>query len=234
LRCGRCAWQRWGCMLGDSAGRLMLSTVPAGAAPAAGGRGGTFLRVNASLLISAAWTIRSASPSGLTPACRIVQPLAQVLASVRLRRSSHPADRTSEDRRRPRHRLIALMLLGTQLVHPFQRDCGRMSIPSDCAKSPNSFTSRAGNDGQAYSSRHLSISHHRMVTASGGRGMRSGDAEYSHVKTDAGDDRAGRADRSATDSGKWPCCCWRHHDFSDGGDDDRLVWRRLYRLARRV
>ena len=47
------------------------------------GAGATFLRVNAALLISAAWTIPVGVAIGLNPRlARIVQPIAQVLASV--------------------------------------------------------------------------------------------------------------------------------------------------------
>jgi NitT/TauT family transport system permease protein len=47
------------------------------------GAGATFLRVNAALLISAAWTIPVGVAIGFNPRLsRIVQPLAQVLASV--------------------------------------------------------------------------------------------------------------------------------------------------------
>jgi NitT/TauT family transport system permease protein len=47
------------------------------------GAAATFLRVNTSLLISAAWTIPVGVAIGLNPRlARVVQPLAQVLASV--------------------------------------------------------------------------------------------------------------------------------------------------------
>ena len=71
------------------------------------GAAATFLRVNAALLISAAWTIPVGVAIGLNPRlARIVQPLAQILASVPATAVfPNSADRPGEDRRRSGHRV---------------------------------------------------------------------------------------------------------------------------------
>jgi NitT/TauT family transport system permease protein len=74
----------------------------------------------------------SASPSASTPA-RPHCPARRAGAGLRPGHGllSHPAHRPGQDRRRPRHRVIALMLLGTQWYILFNVIAGAMSIPSD-------------------------------------------------------------------------------------------------------
>src|SRR5579863_10095015 len=97
------------------------------------GAAATFLRVNASLLISAAWTVPVGVAIGLNPRmARVVQPLAQVLASV-------PASAFYPVLLIGLIAIggglgvgsIALMLLGTQWYILFNVIAGAMSIPSD-------------------------------------------------------------------------------------------------------
>ena len=91
------------------------------------------MRVNAALLISAAWTIPVGVAIGLNPRlARVVQPLAQVLASV-------PATAFFPILLIGLVKIggglgigsIALMLLGTQWYILFNVIAGAMSIPSD-------------------------------------------------------------------------------------------------------
>ena len=97
------------------------------------GAGATFLRVNASLLISALWTIPVGVAIGFNPRlARFIQPVAQVLASV-------PATAFFPILLIGLVKIggglgvgsIALMLLGTQWYILFNVIAGAMSIPSD-------------------------------------------------------------------------------------------------------
>ena len=97
------------------------------------GAGSTFLRVNASLLIAALWTIPAGVAIGFHPRlARIAQPLAQIAASVpatalfpvlliALVRAGGGLGIGS----------IALMLLGTQWYILFNVIAGAIAIPSD-------------------------------------------------------------------------------------------------------
>ncbi len=200
------------------------------------GAAATFLRVNAALLISAAWTIPVGVAIGLSPKlARVVQPLAQVLASV-------PATAFFPILLIGLVKIggglgigsIALMLLGTQWYILFNVIAGAMSIPSDL--------------------REVSALYHftrwqrwtrlilpgifpylitGMVTASGGAWNASVMAEYSHVK-----DRTletiglGAQIDAATDSGRFPLLLLATIMISlMVVTMNRLVWRRLYRLA---
>ena len=178
------------------------------------GAAATFLRVNASLLISAAWTIPVGVAIGLNPRlARIVQPLAQVLASV-------PATAFFPILLIGLVKIggglgigsIALMLLGTQWYILFNVIAGAMSIPSDLREVLRTLPLHAlAAMDQAYSARHLSISDHRD-----GDGFRRGvecvgdGGVFACEGPDAGDDRAGRADRCGDRQRPiCPCCCWR-------------------------
>src|SRR5580698_9793735 len=97
------------------------------------GAAATFLRVNAALFISAAWTVPVGVAIGLNPRLsRIVQPTAQVLASI-------PATAFVPIILIGLVKIggglgigsIALMLLGTQWYILFNVIAGAMSIPSD-------------------------------------------------------------------------------------------------------
>jgi NitT/TauT family transport system permease protein len=118
------------------------------------GAGATFLRVNASLLISAAWTVPVGVAIGFNPRlARFVQPLAQVMASV-------PATAFFPILLIGLVKIggglgigsIALMLLGTQWYILFNVIAGAMSIPADLREvSFRSFTSTAGSGGPSSS-----------------------------------------------------------------------------------
>ena len=95
------------------------------------GAAATFGRVNAALLISVAWTVPVGVAIGLNPRLsRIVQPTAQVLASI-------PATAffpiiligLVKDRRRPWHRLHRTHAPWHPVVHPLQRHCRRHVHP---------------------------------------------------------------------------------------------------------
>jgi NitT/TauT family transport system permease protein len=200
------------------------------------GAGATFLRVNAALLLSAAWTVPVGVAIGLNPRlARIVQPLAQILASV-------PATAFFPILLIGLVKIggglgigsIALMLLGTQWYILFNVIAGATSIPSDL--------------------REVSALYHftrwqrwtklilpgifpylitGMVTASGGAWNASVFAEYSHVA-----DRTletiglGAQIDAATDSGRFPVLLLATIFISlMVVTMNRLVWRRLYHLA---
>jgi NitT/TauT family transport system permease protein len=200
------------------------------------GAAATFLRVNAALLISAAWTIPVGVAIGFNPKlARIVQPVAQVMASV-------PATAFFPILLIGLVKIggglgigsIALMLLGTQWYILFNVIAGAMSIPSDLRE---------------VSSLYRFIRWQRwtrlilpgifpylitgMVTASGGAWNASVFAEYSHVA-----DRTlqtiglGAQIDAATDSGRFPILLLATILISlMVVTMNRLVWRRLYRLA---
>ena len=200
------------------------------------GAGATFLRVNAALLISAAWTVPVGVAIGLNPRiARFVQPLAQVMASV-------PATAFFPILLIGLVKIggglgigsIALMLLGTQWYILFNVIAGAISIPSDL--------------------REVSALYHftrwqrwtklilpgifpylitGMVTASGGAWNASVFAEYTHLA-----DRTlktvglGAQIDAATDSGRFPVLLLATIFISlMVVSMNRLVWRRLYHLA---
>ncbi len=200
------------------------------------GAAATFGRVNAALLISAAWTIPVGVTIGLNPRLsRIVQPTAQVLASI-------PATAFFPIILIGLVKIggglgigsIALMLLGTQWYILFNVIAGAMSIPSDL--------------------REVSALYHftrwqrwtklilpgifpylitGMVTASGGAWNASVYAEYSHLKDSTLQTIGlGSEISSATDSGRFPIILLATIMISlMVVTMNRLVWRRLYRLA---
>src|SRR5581483_12104138 len=97
------------------------------------GAAATFLRVNAALLISALWTIPVGVAVGFNPRmARVVQPVAQVLASVPAS-AAYPVLLIGLIKIGGGVGIgsIALMLLGTQWYILFNVIAGAMSIPSD-------------------------------------------------------------------------------------------------------
>jgi NitT/TauT family transport system permease protein len=200
------------------------------------GAAATFLRVNASLLISAAWTIPVGVAIGLNPRlARVVQPLAQILASV-------PATAFFPVLLIGLIRIggglgigsVALMLLGTQWYILFNVIAGAMSIPSDLREVASLYRFTLW---QRWTRLILpGIFPYLitgMVTASGGAWNASVMAEYSHVK-----DRTletiglGAQIDAATDSGRFPMLLLATILISlMVVTMNRLVWRRLYRLA---
>ena len=200
------------------------------------GAAATFLRVNASLLISAAWTIPVGVAIGLNPRlARVVQPLAQVLASV-------PATAFFPILLIGLVKIggglgigsIALMLLGTQWYILFNVIAGAMSIPSDLREVSTLFRfTRWQKWTKLILPGIFPYLITGMVTASGGAWNASVMAEYSHVK-----DRTletiglGAQIDAATDSGRFPILLLATIMISlMVVTMNRLVWRRLYRLA---
>jgi NitT/TauT family transport system permease protein len=200
------------------------------------GAAATFLRVNAALLISALWTIPVGVAIGFNPRlARIVQPVAQVLASV-------PASAFYPVLLMGLIRLgaglgvgsIALMLLGTQWYILFNVIAGAMSIPSDLREVTELFHFTQW---QRWTRLILpGIFPYLitgMVTASGGAWNASVMAEYSHVQNRTLETIGlGAQISSATDHGQFPIILLATILISlMVVTMNRLVWRRLYRLA---
>lgn len=200
------------------------------------GAAATFLRVNAALLISAAWTIPVGVAIGLnTKLARIVQPLAQILASV-------PATAffpilligLVEIGGGLGLGAIVLMLLGTQWYILFNVIAGAMSIPSDLREVAKlyRFTRR-----QRWTKLILPAIFPYlitgMVTASGGAWNASVMAEYSHVQGRTLETIGlGAQIDAATDAGRFSMLLLATIMISlIVVTMNRLVWRRLYRLA---
>ena len=200
------------------------------------GAGATFLRVNSALLISAAWTVPVGVAIGFNPRlARIVQPVAQVLASV-------PATAFFPILLIGLVRIggglgigsIALMLLGTQWYILFNVIAGAMSIPSDLREVSSLYHfTRWQRWTRLILPGIFPYLITGMVTASGGAWNASVFAEYSHVA-----DRTletiglGAQIDAATDSGRFPILLLATIFISlMVVTINRLVWRRLYRLA---
>ena len=200
------------------------------------GAAATFLRVNSALLISALWTVPVGVSIGFNPRlARLVQPVAQVLASV-------PASAFYPVLLLGLIRLgaglgvgsIALMLLGTQWYILFNVIAGAMSIPSDLREVTELFHFTHW---QRWTRLILpGIFPYLitgMVTASGGAWNASVMAEYSHVKNRTLETIGlGAQISSATDHGQFPIILLATILISlMVVTMNRLVWRRLYRLA---
>jgi NitT/TauT family transport system permease protein len=200
------------------------------------GAAATFLRVNVALLISAAWTIPVGVAVGFNPRlARVVQPVAQILASV-------PATAFFPILLMALVKIggglgigsIALMLLGTQWYILFNVIAGAMSIPSDLREVATLYRF---NRWQRWTKLILpGIFPYLitgMVTASGGAWNASVMAEYSHVKGRTLEVIGlGAQIDAATDSGRFPMLLLATIFISlMVVTMNRLVWRRLYRLA---
>jgi len=200
------------------------------------GAAATFLRVNAALLISAAWTIPVGVAIGLTPrVAKVVQPIAQILASV-------PATAFFPILLMGLVRIggglgigsIALMLLGTQWYILFNVIAGASSIPADLREVASLYRfTRWQRWTKLILPGIFPYLLTGMVTASGGAWNASVMAEYSHVK-----DRTletiglGAQIDAATDAGRFPILLLATIMISLMVITmNRLVWRRLYRLA---
>jgi len=200
------------------------------------GAAATFGRVNAALLISAAWTVPVGVAIGLNPRLsRIVQPTAQVLASI-------PATAFFPIILIGLVKIggglgigsIALMLLGTQWYILFNVIAGAMSIPSDLREVSSLYHfTRWQRWTKLILPGIFPYLITGMVTASGGAWNASVYAEYSHLK-DSTLQTIGRGSEisSATDSGRFPIILLATIFISlMVVTMNRLVWRRLYRLA---
>ena len=200
------------------------------------GAAATFLRVNAALLISAAWTIPVGVAIGLNPRlARIVQPLAQIMASV-------PATAFFPILLMGLVRIggglgigsIALMLLGTQWYILFNVIAGAMSIPSDLREVASLYHfTRWQRWTKLILPGIFPYLITGMVTASGGAWNASVMAEYSHVKDQTlSTIGLGAQIDAATDSGRFSMLLLATIMISlMVVTMNRLVWRRLYRLA---
>jgi NitT/TauT family transport system permease protein len=200
------------------------------------GAGATFLRVNTSLLLSAAWTIPVGVAIGFNPRlARFVQPVAQILASI-------PATAFFPILLIGLVKFggglgvgsVALMLLGTQWYILFNVIAGAMSIPSDLreAAAVYKFT-RFQRWTKLILPGIFPYLITGMVTASGGAWNASVFAEYSHLS-----DRTlqtiglGAQINDATADGRFPMLLLATILISlMVVTMNRLVWRRLYRLA---
>ncbi|HEX3893753.1 MAG TPA: ABC transporter permease subunit [Terracidiphilus sp.] len=200
------------------------------------GAGATFLRVNASLLISALWTIPVGVAIGFNPRlARFIQPVAQVLASV-------PATAFFPILLIGLVKIggglgigsIALMLLGTQWYILFNVIAGAMSIPSDLREVSSLYHfKRVQRWTQVILPGIFPYLITGMVTASGGAWNASVFAEYSRMPgrtlTTIG---LGAQISAATDAGRFPILLLATIFISlMVVTMNRLVWRRLYRLA---
>jgi NitT/TauT family transport system permease protein len=200
------------------------------------GAAATFLRVNASLLISTLWTVPVGVAIGLNPRiARLFQPIAQVLASVPatafypilligLLKVGQGVGLGS----------MALMLLGTQWYILFNVIAGAMSIPSDLREAAALYKFTRW---QRWTTLILpGIFPYLitgMVTASGGAWNASVFAEYATVQNHTLQTVGlGAQIQSATIDGRFPILLLATIMISlMVVTMNRLVWRRLYRLA---
>jgi len=200
------------------------------------GAAATFLRVNASLVISAAWTIPVGVAIGFNPRlARIVQPVAQILASV-------PATAFFPILLMGLVKIgaglgigsIALMLLGTQWYILFNVIAGAMAIPSDLREVSSLYHfTRWQRWTKLILPGIFPYLITGMVTASGGAWNASVMAEYSHVQGQTLETIGlGAQIDAATDSGRFAMLLLATIMISlMVVTMNRLVWRRLYRLA---
>jgi NitT/TauT family transport system permease protein len=200
------------------------------------GAAATFLRVNAALLISVLWTVPVGVAIGFNPRlARVVQPLAQVLASV-------PASAFYPVLLIGLLRIggglgigsIALMLLGTQWYILFNVIAGAMSIPSDLREVSTLFRfTRWQRWTRLILPGIFPYLITGMVTASGGAWNASVMAEYAKIKDQTLQTIGlGAEISSATDHGRFPIILLATILISlMVVTMNRLVWRRLYRLA---
>jgi NitT/TauT family transport system permease protein len=200
------------------------------------GAAATFLRVNSALLISALWTIPVGVAIGFNPRlARVVQPVAQVMASV-------PASAFYPVLLMGLIRIggglgvgsIALMLLGTQWYILFNVIAGAMSIPSDLREVTSLYRfTRWQRWTKLILPGIFPFLITGMVTASGGAWNASVMAEYSHVQNRTLQTIGlGAQISSATDQGRFPIILLATILISlMVVTMNRLVWRRLYRLA---
>jgi NitT/TauT family transport system permease protein len=200
------------------------------------GAGATFLRVNTSLLISALWTIPVGVAIGFNPKlARFIQPVAQVLASV-------PATAFFPILLIGLVKIggglgvgsIALMLLGTQWYILFNVIAGAMSIPSDLREVASLYHfTRWQRWTRLILPGIFPYLITGMVTASGGAWNASVFAEYSRMPGRTLETIGlGAQISAATDSGSFPILLLATIFISlMVVTMNRLVWRRLYRLA---
>jgi NitT/TauT family transport system permease protein len=200
------------------------------------GAAASFLRVNTALLISALWTIPVGVAIGFNPRlARFVQPLAQVMASVPAS-AFYPVLLIGLIQIGAGLGIgsIALMLLGTQWYILFNVIAGAMSIPSDLREVTTLYHFRRWQRWkQLILPGIFPYLITGMVTASGGAWNASVMAEYSKVKGETLQTIGlGAQISSATDHGRFAIILMATILISlMVVSMNRLVWRRLYRLA---
>jgi NitT/TauT family transport system permease protein len=200
------------------------------------GAGATFLRVNVSLLLAAAWTIPAGVAIGFNPRlARIAQPVAQIAASV-------PATALFPVILLALVRVggglgvgsIALMLLGTQWYILFNVIAGAMAIPTDLREVATLFRFTRW---QRWKTLILpGIFPYLvtgMVTASGGAWNASIVAEYFRLKNQTLETLGlGAQISAATDAGQFQILLLATMVMAlMVVTINRLVWRPLYRLG---
>ncbi len=200
------------------------------------GAGATFLRVNVSLLIAAAWTIPAGVAIGSHPKlARIAQPFTQLAASV-------PATALFPVLLLAIVRMggglgvgsILLMLLGTQWYILFNVIAGASAIPSDFKEVANLFHfSQADRWRIVILPAIFPYLVTGLVTASGGAWNASIVAEYFHFRdTVMATVGLGAQISAATDSGSFGVLLLATIVMAMlVVSMNRLVWRPLYRLA---
>jgi len=200
------------------------------------GAAATFLRVNAALLISAIWTVPVGVAIGFNPKlARIVQPVAQVLASV-------PATAFFPILLIGLLKIggglgigsIALMLLGTQWYILFNVIAGAMSIPSDLREAASLYRfTRWQRWTKLILPGIFPYLITGMVTASGGAWNASVFAEYANIENRTLQTTGlGAQIQAASADGRFPILLLATVMISlMVVTMNRLVWRRMYRLA---
>jgi NitT/TauT family transport system permease protein len=200
------------------------------------GLGATFLRVNAALILGALWTIPVGVAIGFNPRmARIAQPLAQIAASVPAT-ALFPVVLLILIRMGGGLGLgsIVLLLLGTQWYILFNVIAGAMAIPTDLKEAANVFGLRGWERWRKLILPGIfPFLVTGLVTASGGAWNASIVAEYFHFKGQTYSTiGVGAMISAATDA--------KNFDLLLAGTialaavvvtTNRLVWRRLYRLA---
>jgi NitT/TauT family transport system permease protein len=196
----------------------------------------TFLRVNASLLVGALWTVPVGVWIGTTPrVAKIAQPLVQIAASV-------PATALFPILLLFLIRFgggmgiaaMALMLLGTQWYILFNVIAGAMAIPTDLKEATNVFRfTRWERWRRLILPAIFPYLVTGMVTASGGAWNASIVAEYFHFQGQTLSVRGlGAAISRATDTGNLPVLLTATVLMSViVVTMNRTLWQRLYRLA---
>jgi NitT/TauT family transport system permease protein len=196
----------------------------------------TFLRVNAALLLGALWTVPIGVYIGSNPKfARIAQPLAQLAASIPAT-ALFPVILLFLIRLRGGLEIAAmlLMLLGTQWYILFNVIAGAMALPTDLKEAAHIFNFSSWDRW-----RYLILPGifpylvTGMVTASGGAWNASIVAEYFHfqgrIVSTAG---LGSAIASASDAGRFDVLLASTLVMAVVVVlINRLVWRRMYRLA---
>jgi len=200
------------------------------------GAAATFLRVNISLILAAAWTIPAGVAIGFHPRlARIAQPIAQIAASV-------PATALFPVILLALVRLgggmgigsIALMMLGTQWYILFNVIAGAMAIPNDLKEVATLFHFTTWQRWQTVILPGIfPFLITGMVTASGGAWNASIIAEYFRLKSQTLQTVGlGATISAATDSGQFQILLLATMVMATMVVTiNRLLWRPLYNLA---